>query len=215
MIRVLVSAHVRLYREALAELLGREDDFAVVGAVGGGSDTLAAVRTLEPDVVVVDLDHGAGAEPIRELAGAPDTKLIGLIASDEDEDVIAYAEAGLAGFVNPDDSATDLAETIRAAARDEFECSPRTAGTLLRHVAELASGRGNGGAQQAPLTGREQEVILLLDEGLSNKQIADRLHIELATVKHHVHHILEKLEAKRRSEAVARARHAGLLENGR
>ena len=213
MIRVLVSAQPRLFREALAELLGREDDLAVVGAVAGGGDALAAVRTLEPDVVVIDLDHGGSVEPVRELAGARHSKLIGLVASNNDQDVIAYAEAGLAGFLNHEDSSTDLAETIRSAARGEFQCSPRTAGTLLRHVAELAS-KSNGYAQHALLTGREREVMLLLDEGLSNKQIAERLHIELATVKHHVHHILEKLEAKRRSQAVARARRAGLFDPG-
>jgi DNA-binding NarL/FixJ family response regulator len=83
---------------------------------------------------------------------------------------------------------------------------------LLRHVSQLAARGSTGQAHLAPLTERERDVIRLLDEGLSNKQIAAQLHIELATVKHHVHHILEKLEAKRRSQAVANARRAGLLE---
>src|SRR5262249_33922961 len=122
---------------------------------------------------------------------------------------------GLSGFADHEDSASDLAQTIRAAARGEFRCSARTAGTLLRHVAELAARRENGPpAHAALLTDREREVILLLDEGLSNKQIATRLNIEVATVKHHVHHILEKLEASRRSQAVALARRAGMLEPG-
>ncbi|MGN6429527.1 MAG: LuxR C-terminal-related transcriptional regulator [Gaiellaceae bacterium] len=213
MIRVLLSSQVRLYREALAESLSREDDLVVVGVVGGRGDTLVALRELLPEIVVIDLDHGGQIDGIRELANVGESKLIGLVATHEERDVVAYAEAGLAGFVDYDDSARALIETIRAAARGEFECSPSTAGALLRHVARLAAGRPTGSPQRPSLTEREIEVVLLLDEGLSNKQIAARLHIEVATVKHHVHHILEKLDAKRRSQAVAYARRAGLLEH--
>jgi two-component system nitrate/nitrite response regulator NarL len=212
-IKVLISAPVRLYRDALAELLTRQDDIVVVGAVGGQNRTLAALQEVEPDIVLLDLEHDASVETIRELAAFVQTKVVGVAASNDEEAMVAYAEAGVAGFVNHEDDASDLAEAIHCAARGEFRCSPRTAGTLLRHIARLAADSPNGSASTRPLTGRERDVMLLLEEGLSNKQIAASLQIELPTVKHHVHHILEKLEVSRRSEAVARARRAGLLES--
>jgi DNA-binding NarL/FixJ family response regulator len=99
--------------------------------------------------------------------------------------------------------------TILSAARGELVCSPKLAGTLLRRVSKLASERSEHG--EARLTLRELEVARLLDVGLSNKQISARLGVELPTVKHHVHHILEKLGVQRRSAAVARLREQGVL----
>ena len=210
MIRVLISAQIRLFREALAEVLAREQDIEVVGVVAGRNETLEAIEGLGPDVVVLDVDHVPGGETIRELARSTDAGIVGVLALEDEQDVIAHAEAGLCGFVTHEDSYDDLIETIHSAARGDFHCSPKTAGSLLRHIAAVAAERSNG-APASRLTAREREVVHLLEQGLSNKQIAARLHIQLATVKHHVHHILEKLEVSRRSEAVARARRAGLL----
>ena len=193
MIRVLISAQIRLFREALAEILGREEDLEVVGAVADRSETLEAIEGLGPDVVVLDVDHVQSGETIRELARSSDARIVGVLALDDEQDVIAHTEAGLCGFVTHEDSHDDLIETIRSAARGEFHCSPKTAGSLLRHIAEVASERSDDGPASR-LTAREREVMRLLEQGLSNKQIAARLHIQLATVKHHVHHILEKLE---------------------
>ncbi len=213
-IRVLVGGSVRLYREGIAELLRRFDDIEVVSYSSDGSDrhepTVAAAIEIAPDVVLLDPGPDAGATAIRELADAlPGAKVIVLASPDTDQHVIAYAEAGMSGFVNHEDSAEDLVEAIRSVARGELRCSPRTAGALLRRVAALAATRAPGVAPL--LTRREHEVLTLMAEGLSNKLMAARLHIELATVKHHVHHILEKLEASRRGEAVAHARRLGLL----
>jgi two-component system nitrate/nitrite response regulator NarL len=171
---------------------------------------VTAAIELEPDVALLDPGLIGGASAIRDLTGArPATKVIVLASSDADQDVIEYAEAGMSGLVNYEDSAEDLAEAIRSVARGELRCSPRTAAALLRRVTALAAVRAAD--SDPPLTRREHEVLKLIAEGLSNKQMAGRLHIELATVKHHVHHILEKLEASRRGEAVALARRRGLL----
>jgi two-component system, NarL family, nitrate/nitrite response regulator NarL len=197
----------------LAEILRREQQIDVIGTAGDPADTLTLVRELKPDVVLVDPAIPDGMGVIRELAepAAGVTTIVIAIASPESEaELLACAEAGVAGFVSREDSLGDLFATLRSAEAGELVCSPSTAGSFLRHIRALARGRPTGSSELS-LTAREFEVARLLDEGLSNKQIALRLCIELPTVKHHVHHILEKLGAGRRSEAVARLRHRGLL----
>jgi two-component system, NarL family, nitrate/nitrite response regulator NarL len=211
MIRVVISASVRLYREGLAEILSRPEGIDVVGSAGSPLETAEVIERLRPDVVVLDATAPGGLDEVRQLArGNGDAKLVVLTVSDEEADLIAYAEAGVSGFITHEDSPAELTEAIRSVARGELRCSPRLAGTLLRRVTTLAADRpaAPGGVRFTP---RELEVFRLLYEGLSNKQIAARLHIELPTVKHHVHHILEKLDVGRRGEAVARARRDGLL----
>jgi two-component system, NarL family, nitrate/nitrite response regulator NarL len=210
-IGVVIGGRVRLHRDALADALGRTSDLRVLAAGRTRDEVRSAVERLQPDVVVVDLDNRS-LDVVGELVagGAP---VVGVLSSDEDEELVALAELGLAGFVQQDDSVEDLKEAVRAAARGEVRCSPRTTAVLLRHIAKLAAERDNGHHLDAALlTRRELEVVGLMEAGLSNKQIAAELHIELPTVKHHVHHILEKLDVSHRGEAAARARAGGLLD---
>jgi DNA-binding NarL/FixJ family response regulator len=127
---------------------------------------------------------------------------------DGDDDVLAWAEAGVSGYVARDASFEDLVETVRAVARGELRCSPRLAATLLRRVTALA---GDAPHSATRLTQREREISSLLEAGLSNKEIAGRLYIELPTVKNHVHNILRKVGASRRGEAAALLRRDALL----
>ncbi|HEX6228839.1 MAG TPA: response regulator transcription factor [Solirubrobacterales bacterium] len=127
------------------------------------------------------------------------------IAESEDV-VIRCAEAGVAGYVPHDATLEQLIEVLDAALRDEVVCSPRLAGTLLRRVGALAREIGPAGGSDVRLTARETQIVALIDEGLSNKEIAARLQIGTPTVKNHVHHILEKVGASRRGEAAARVR---------
>jgi two-component system nitrate/nitrite response regulator NarL len=211
MIRVFIAAHFRLYREGLAEILGREDGIAVIGSATYGRETVSRVRELQPDVVLLDPAIPESADAIRELADpSAAVRVIALASPGVEREMIAWAEAGVSGFVGFDDSLSDLFATIRGVARGDLLCSPQVAGSLLRRVTALAAERSRGSVE-GQLTAREFEVIRLIDEGLSNKQIAIRLCIELPTVKHHVHHILEKVGAARRSEAVAALRQRGLL----
>jgi two-component system nitrate/nitrite response regulator NarL len=210
MIRVVVSAHVRLYREGLAEILTRAGDVQIVAGARSIDESLSFVHELEPDLVLVDATEPGSLDAVRQLVASGDCKVIALASSGEEHEVIAYAEAGVSGFVSYEDSPDELISTIRSVASGELLCSPGIAATLLRRVAALAAERTP--PNDSRLTARELEVIRLIDEGLSNKQIAARLMIELPTVKHHVHHILEKLAARRRTEAVARARTEGLLQ---
>jgi DNA-binding NarL/FixJ family response regulator len=210
-VRVFVAAHVRFYREALAEILAREDGLEVVGASGEREEILARVAEVGPDVVLLDPAAAESIELIRQLAAlAVGVKVVALASSEAELDVIAYAEAGVSGFVTSEESLADLVATIVRAAQGELVVSPQTAGSLLRRLTSLAAAN-TGSAPAEPLTARELEVARLLDESLSNQQIAQQLQLELPTVKHHVHHILHKLGAASRGEAVARLRQRGQL----
>jgi DNA-binding NarL/FixJ family response regulator len=136
--------------------------------------------------------------------GARPTRILALGVPDEEDDVIACAEAGVAGYVMREDSLDALVVAIESVVRDEMLCSPRAAAALMRRVRVLSAERQEALGQK--LTRRELEIVALIDEGLSNKAIAQRLCIELATVKNHVHNILEKLDVSRRAEAAARVR---------
>jgi DNA-binding NarL/FixJ family response regulator len=152
-----------------------------------------------------------GMSVIRELALAQEMRVIALGCPEDDGQIIACAEAGACGFLTPDASLADLVAAIDGAGDGELLCTPKMAGALLRRVTALAAGRAPG-APASNLTMRELQVVRLIDEGMSNKQIATQLEIELSTVKHHVHNILAKLEVARRSEAVAHLRQRGLLQ---
>lgn len=205
MIRILIVAEIRLYREGLALALAQQRGLAVTGAVPAVHEALDVIPTLEPDIVLLDMigpDALAGVQLIVDAR--PETRVVALGVANAEQDLIACAEAGVAGYVLRDASVDDLAATVQCAARGELRCSPRMAASLLRRVARLAADRDD--AQCVALTRREDEILVLIDQGLSNKEIAARLFIEVPTVKNHVHNILEKLGARRRSEAAAKMR---------
>lgn len=203
-IAVLVVSPVRLHREGVALILVQEG-ITVVGTTSGGPKTVAAVAELAPDVVLLDPSAPDATETIRALASAETgVKVVVFSATDDESELIRFAEAGAAGYVGLESTRAELIAVIRSAARGELLCSPGVAGTLIRRVAALAPPPRADSAVR--LTARERDVAQLLEAGLSNKQIARDLCIELATVKNHVHHILEKLEVERRGEAAARLR---------
>lgn len=209
-IRTFILAQARFYRDGLEEILERQDGIDVVGTAGEGTDIVARVRAHRADVLLLDWALPGRMEAIRELAGSSRAKVIALAFPETEPAVIACAEAGVSGYVTHDDSLTDLVATIHSVARGELLCSPRMAGALLRRVTALAAEPSV--APETHLTSRELQVIRLIGLGLSNKQIARELFIELPTVKNHVHHILEKLGVARRGEAVARLRRGGRLQ---
>ena len=208
--RVLVVAGVRFYRDGIAAVLSADSRFEVVGCVADVPEA-AAFASLEPDVILLDLAGADGPGRVRSLLRrAPAACVVALGVKEAEDDVLPLAEAGVAGYVTRDGSVDDLLAAIVSVAAGETICSPRMTATLLRRVALLARDR----AAEEPdperdLTSRERQIVALIDEGLSNKEIATRLRIELATVKNHVHNILEKLRVHRRGEAAAavRARH--------
>jgi DNA-binding NarL/FixJ family response regulator len=203
MIRIVIVAGTRLYREGLAQLIGARTGFAIAGAVADPPASADALDRLSGDVLLLDMatpDSRAIARRLHDLARP--IPIVALGIADSDEEVIASAEAGAAGYVTRDGSLDELLAAIESAAKGELICSARVAGTLARRLAALASARSPAAAR---LSRRECEIAALLGEELSNKEIAVRLRIEVATVKNHVHNLLEKLNVQSRSEAARAA----------
>ena len=201
-IRLFVVADVRLYREGLADVLTRQSDVEVVGTAAYGERALEMLRKLRPDVMLLDLGMDAGREIVRRAAEAnPETRVVVLAVPDSGEEVAAWAEMGIAGYVGRDAALEQLVDTIRSVAQGETLVSPQVAATLFRRIASLAAERV--ASTSVHLTTREDEVLRLVARGLSNKEIGALLTIELPTVKNHVHNILEKMNVQRRGEAVA------------
>lgn len=199
--RVALVVQIGLYREALARAL-RGCGIDVVGSISPGSETAAMAREARPDVILVDVTPSTGVATLRELAEAtPETRLLAIAVRDLDPDVLACIEAGAVGYVPREASLDELADAVRRAVRGEPLASPHVIATLMRRVANLAANRDP--ASVGDLTTRELEVVGLIEKGLSNKEIAAQLSIAVATVKNHVHSILEKLKVQRRGEAAS------------
>jgi DNA-binding NarL/FixJ family response regulator len=201
-ITIVVAAAVRLYREGLAATLAAQPRFRVQGAAGTPHDAQAVVRSLRPAVVIVDVALEDACGLIRGLRGdSPNSRILAFAVQEEIATILDYAEAGADGFVTAHGSVAELVEAVERTARGELMCSPSIAAQLLQRAASRAQRATDTGA--ALLTYREQQVLSLLKQGQSNKQIATVLHIAEATVKNHVHHVLEKLHVATRAQAIA------------
>ncbi len=213
-IRVLVVTDIRLYRDGLAQILGREPQLSIVGAAADIEQARALLRDLRPDVLLIDLAMPSGLDSIPMLRSfAPEVNVVALAAPVTDEEVVAYAEAGVAGYVPREAGVSELVVTVQSVGRGELLCSPRVAAALLKRVTMLSTSR-DPAADGSHLTAREREVLRFVERGLSNKDIALELGIEVATVKNHVHRILEKLRVHRRGQAAVRWREAPRVTRG-
>ena len=201
-VRVLVVSEVRLYREGLARALRAHAWLEVLNGEDGAEPPAAGPQ---PQVVLMGADLVLRKDALGRLRSAwPGARVVAFGVDDDPPEVLALAEAGVVGYLTRSGSIEELVATIRDAVRDELRCSPRVAASVFRRIADLAAERRRGPA--ATLTAREAEVAELLDRGCSNKEIARRLAIRTATVKNHVHSILEKLQVRRREEAAAALR---------
>lgn len=198
-IRVLLLADLRLYRDGLGTMLRERGRFRVTARE---VSALAWGTAPDVDVVVLDASHEGALASLRAATASAGAPVVVIGVSGDEEQILAYAEAGVIGFVEREATLEELVRAIEHAARGDAWCSPRVTAAVLQRLAALA---GRGAATVEPsLTSRERQIVQLIAEGLSNKEIARRLYIELATVKNHVHNILEKLQVNRRDEAVAR-----------
>jgi two-component system nitrate/nitrite response regulator NarL len=204
--RIFILSDVRLYREGLAWSVSQRPELEVIGASAPSAEALAQIASSVPTAVLLDFATPGALDLPKELSRLlPGIKIIAFAVSEIDDELIACAEAGIAGFVTRDGSVDDLVMSILNALRGEVFCSPHITGLLFKHVAALSDARSGPSSKHA-LTRREREVAELVNEGLSNKEIARSLRIGSATVKNHVHNILEKLHVNRRGEAAARLR---------
>lgn len=209
--RVLVVTEIRLYRDGLAQALQRVPEVEEALTADTGRAAVRVARQSRCDVVLLDmsvLDSTATARSL--LTVVPSVKILALAVPEHDFHVVACAEAGIAGYVARDASLSELIDALRAVLRGEAVCSARVTAGLLRHIAVQASTR-RAGLSPPRLTPRENDVLTLIGGGLSNKEIARSLSIEVSTVKNHVHNLLSKLGVAGRADAALAL--AGLLED--
>lgn len=209
---VLVVDDIRLYRDGLIAVLEREP-FIVRAA--GAPDGDAALRVLGErgfEVVLLNMATANSLSLCRELvAFAGGARVVALAVSGSDDEILGCAEAGVSGYLLRDQPHAELIAVIASAARGETSCPPLVAAALMRRVGTLAAERHTWPGQ-GRLTPREREILDLIEQGMSNKEIARLLFIEVRTVKNHVHNLLEKLKVRRRGEAAAmlRTRHRAM-----
>ena len=206
-ILVLLIEDNRLVRDGLKALLDAQPDCQVVAAAEGASAALTHLKETQPHVVLLDAALGSGDSRLlveKLKRAAPDCRVIVMDLLPVQDDVIAFIRAGASGFILKDATVDDLVRTIRSVAEGNDVVPPSLTGTLLSHIAEHAILRRTPRVLQAVrLTKREREVAALIAEGLSNKEIGQRLHIATYTVKSHVHTILEKLALHTRLQIAA------------
>jgi two-component system nitrate/nitrite response regulator NarL len=201
--RVAIVAEVRVYREGLAQVLRGIPRVSVV-ATACGADAVSTVRAHHPEVVLLDMAVPDRLHVARALGAMTNAPAVIALALDADGDeVLECVEAGVRGYVVRDASVEDVVAAVESVGRGEVLCSPRIVATMVRRLAALAA---PATSQHSVLTAREQEILILIGQNRSNKEIARALGIELGTVKSHVHNIYEKLKVHRRGEAAERAR---------
>jgi DNA-binding NarL/FixJ family response regulator len=217
-VRVLLVDDQALFREALATLLGVRADIDVVGEAANGDEALTRAAELNPDVVLMDLrmpvlDGIAATRRMR--VEQPQVRVIALTTFDDDEEVFAALRAGAVGYLLKDVSSVRLVEAVLAAARDESVLQPSVAAKVVARIAQLPEPDPRPGPQPlvVPLSDRELDVVRLLSQGRSNREIAAALFLAEGTVKNHVTNVLGKLGARDRTQAALRARALGLLGN--
>ena len=205
-IKIFLLAQNRLLLEALARILRKRTEFEVVQAVSYASETVSLVTDSGCEVLLVDssVTEIYGFPLIKDaVESMPGLKVL-MIGMDEDEEVFLRAvTSGAAGFVLKDASAMDVVMAIRAISRDEAVCPPRLCLSLFRYVAGTRTSLPNLRVKsQLGLTRRQQQLVPLLAQGLTNKEIASQLNLSEQTIKNHVHRMLQKVGADDRLSVV-------------
>ncbi len=209
-IPVLVVEDNRLVRDGIIAMLAEHSDLKVVAAVDSAPAAAERAREMKPDVVLVDAalgDHDSHRLVVEIKHAAPEARVIVMNLLPTPEDMLEFVNAGVSGFIAKDATLDDFVSTVRAVASGMDVLPVGLTRTLFSHIAKLALGR-----KQAELIGsvrmteRERAVFDLIADGLSNKEIAQRLHLATNTVKGHVHNILEKLALHTRLQVAAYAR---------
>lgn len=216
---MLVDDHA-LFRQGLASLLSSQEGIEVVGQASDGYEALEKVRELVPDLILMDVKMPGlnGLEATKLIKGElPHTRIVILTVSEDDQDLFDAVRNGAEGYLLKTLRAEELFESLKGVFRGEAPISPSMAKKLLNEYAQLArrlpqsSEHDHNGVVRDELTRREKEVLQLLSDGATDKEIAQQLCISRRTVKNHVHNILEKLQLQNRVQATAYALREGLV----
>jgi len=207
-IRLVVVDDHALFRSGLISLLNSESDFQVVGEAGNGLEAVEVVGRLRPDIVLLDVNMPVmgGVETVKALKEAQDVRILMLTISKNDEDLLGAVSSGADGYLLKNADPEDLFRSIRYVQAGMSVLSPEVTRQVLRAVNPDQAGTADRG-----LSSRELEVLKCLAGGKTTAQISSELFISDNTVKTHVRHILEKLEAANRAEAVSKAVQLGVI----
>lgn len=214
-IRLLIVDDQRLMREGLRTLLELEPDIQVAGEAGDGQEALQLYASLQPDVILMDIRMPVmdGVEATRRLRlDHPQARVIILTTFDDDAYVFDGLRAGALGYLLKDVSGDELAEAIRQVAKGGALIEPSVARKVLAEFARLPQPAGQPRSDPAhALSERELEILKLLAQGASNRQIASQLFLAEGTVKNYISNILDKLGVEDRTQAALRARELGMI----
>jgi DNA-binding NarL/FixJ family response regulator len=214
-IRVLIADDHPLFREGMRGRLDRVADVAVVGEAASGDEAVELAHKLEPDIILMDIKMPGlnGIEATREiLRASPQIGVLVLTMFEDDDSVFAAMRAGAKGYLLKDSGGEGVVHAIRAVASGEAVFGP---GVAERIIGFFSAPRAAAPQRAFPeLTEREEEVLSLVAQGKSNREIARQLFVSLKTVRNHVSNILLKLQVADRAQAVIRARDAGMGHDG-
>jgi len=214
-IKILLVDDQPLFREGLRTLLSVHSDFEIIGEAGDGEEAISLVRSHRPAVVLMDLQMPVldGVAATRRLhEEQPDCRVIVLTTFDDDEMVFDGLRAGAVGYLLKDAPSEKLAEAIRVAARGETFLQPSVAAKVVAEFARLTRKTAEPSSSLIePLSERELEILRLIANGASNREIADTLFLAEGTVKNHVTNMLGKLGVRDRTQAAIKAKDIGLV----
>jgi two-component system NarL family response regulator len=216
-IRVLLIEDNRLLREGITAMLNEQPDIRAVSSSGNG-DALEKAKKLKPQVVLLDLGlRSQNSLRIAELIKKdfPKAQIVVMDLMPAQSEVVEFVQAGVSGFILKDATIDDFLDTIRSVANGKKVLPPSLTDSLFSHIVEYAvqSGKADRLMKAVRLTRREHEVVDLIARGMSNKEIANELHIAVHTVKSHVHNTLEKLALHTRLELASFALTEGMVRN--
>ena len=202
-IKLLVIEDNRLLREGIAAMIGEQADLKVVAALGDGDKAPLKIREFKPDVVLLDLGLRSqnSLQLVKSLKNSfPETKIIVMDLVPMESDVINFVRAGVSGFILKDATVEDFLRTIRSVAKGTKVLPPLLTSSLFSQIVKHAVNRSTSSRliDSVRMTKRERQVIHLIADGLTNKEIAQKLYLSTYTVKSHVHNILEKLALRTR-----------------
>lgn len=203
-IRLLLIEDNRLLRDGIHSILKAHKDIVIIAASGDGKHTLVKIKELKPNVILLDLGlRSQNSLHVVEIVKKdfPDAKIIVMDLAPVQADILQFVKAGANGFILKDASLTDFLITIRTVAEGSTVLPPPLVDSLFSQIVDHAVREGKTKLKKAVrMTAREREVIVLLGGGLTNKEIAQKIHVSTYTVKSHIHNIMEKLALHTRLE---------------
>ena len=202
--KLILVVETRLFRDSLVGALSRRSGVQILAALSHVEELRACLDFARADVVVVDSAMPGWVSTAISLTSRGSNGVVALGIAGRPEEIIALAELGVAGYVTREDPFDRLLEIIMAVAREEMPCSPSISWHLMQRIAALAAWSRD--TPLARLTARESEILQLIADGMTNKDIARVLCVRLPTVKNHVRSVLQKLDVRSRGEAAALAR---------